>query len=266
MGEQQVRSEHAEVVEVHDRAAARCGRGSARGRTTWARGASSCDVPSSRARSAAPASSSSEARSWPTSVTHPSTSPPAGKRSTTARWRSSTSSHGAVNGPISMSQPHVPIVPRTPAASTPGRHPVGMGDGAGLDHRRHAVAQRLDGTQRGRQLVVVAGVGAVQRHRPLEDRRARREQVGDATAHERIAGQVLVGVDHAGRDDTAASVVHDRIRMFGEQRGTAADGDDRRPRRTPPLRRRAPRGSGFIVTTSPWARICFTSTLLDRCR
>ena len=95
------------------RAGARCGRGSARGPTTSATGASSCPCPSLLARSAAPTSSSSDARSWPTSVTHPSTSPPAGQRSTTARWRSSTSSAGAANGPSSMSQPHVPIVPRS---------------------------------------------------------------------------------------------------------------------------------------------------------
>ena len=76
-------------------------------------------VPRSRARSAEAASSSSEARSWPTSVTQPSTSPPAGWASITAAWRASTSSAGAANGPCSMSQPQVPIVPLIPAAPMP---------------------------------------------------------------------------------------------------------------------------------------------------
>ena len=61
---------------------------------------------------------------------------------------------------------------------------IGVGDRARLDHGGDAVLRALDRRQGCRQLVVVAAVMAVKRHRPFEDRRARREQVGDAAAHQ----------------------------------------------------------------------------------
>jgi hypothetical protein len=51
--------------------------------------------------------------------------------------------------------------PPQPGRQHTGRHPFGVGDRSGLDHRRHTVAQRLDRAQRRRQLVVVTRVGAV---------------------------------------------------------------------------------------------------------
>ena len=105
-------------------------------------------------------------------------------------------------------------------------HTVGVGDGAGFDDRGGAVAEALDGGQRGRHLVVVGRVGAVQRHRPLEDRGARRQQVGDAALHQRVAGEVFVGVDHAGRDDAPRRVEDLGVGPLGEQRARLADGDD----------------------------------------
>ena len=83
-------------------------------------------VPLSRASSAAPTSRSSEARSWPTSVTHPSMSPPDPSASTTSRWRSSTSVAGPVKGPSSMSHPQVPMVPRMPALRIPAAARCGL--------------------------------------------------------------------------------------------------------------------------------------------
>ena len=73
--------------------------------------------PALRASSAAPTSRSSEARSWPTSVTQPSTSPPAGCAASTSLCRSSTSCAGAANGASATSHPQVPTVPRTPTAT-----------------------------------------------------------------------------------------------------------------------------------------------------
>ena len=58
------------------------------------------------------------------------------------------------------------------------------------------------------QLVVERFVGSVQWHRPPEDRVAGREQIGDAAPDERVFGQVLVGVDHAGGDDAPGGIEH----------------------------------------------------------
>ena len=196
------------------------------------------DVPSSRARSAAPASSASEARSWPTSVTHPSTSPPAGY---SVDDRPLAVEHlGARRGErarSSMSQPHVPMraarpgVRSTPAATRSGWATVPASITVVTPLRDASTAP-----QRRRQLVVVERfVGAVQRHRPLEDRRAGRQQVGDAAAHERIAGQVLVGVDHAGRHDAA---VASSTVASGNSRGAPRSS---RPPRSPRHRRRSTR-------------------------
>ncbi len=52
--------------------------------------------------------------------------------------------------------------------------------------------------ERGRQLVVVAGVLTVDRHDPGEDRLARGEVIGDRTLDQPITGEVLVTVDVAG--------------------------------------------------------------------
>ena len=113
-----------------------------------------------------------------------------------------------------------------PDGLEPGDDPVGVGHGAGLDDGGHAVLRRLQGGERRRDLVVVAGVGTVQRHRPLEDRCARRQQVGDAAADQRVAGEVLVGVDHARRHDAAAGVEHLRIGVGPPQFRRRADGLD----------------------------------------
>ena len=107
-----------------------------------------------------------------------------------------------------------------------GGDAVGMRDGAGLDDGRHTGGQRFDGRQHRRRLVVVGLVRGVHRHRPLEDRRARREQVGDAAPDQGITGEVLVGVDHAGRDDTRRQVDFVGTRMGGTQLGRGTDGDD----------------------------------------
>ncbi len=73
-------------------------------------------VPRSWASALAAVTSSSDIRSWPTSVTHPDTSPPGGSPSSRADCRSITSAAGAAYGPSSTSQPHVPTVPRMPTA------------------------------------------------------------------------------------------------------------------------------------------------------
>ncbi len=164
-----------------------------------------------RASSAAPVSNSSLARSWPTKVTQPSTRPPAGKRVDDGSLAIEHLGRRADERPFL----DVPS-PRADRASYPNSvhrlgDAIGVGDGTRLDHRRHPVLGALDGAQGGRQFIVVGRVLGMYGNGPLEDRRARREQVGDATAHQRIARQVLVGVDHAGCDDAIGCIDHGRI-------------------------------------------------------
>ncbi len=73
-----------------------------------------------RAMSLAATTSSSLIRSWPTSVTHPSTRTCPAVDSCTTRWRSSTSSTvSPAHGSPDTSQPQEPSVPPTPTASNP---------------------------------------------------------------------------------------------------------------------------------------------------
>ena len=96
-----------------------------------------------------------------------------------------------VPSPLTDRRPH-------PDRTDRGGHPVGMRHGARFDGARDAVGDGLDRPERGRQLVVVAGVGGVHRHRPAEDRLLRVDRVGDARVHQPIARQVLMGVHVAG--------------------------------------------------------------------
>ena len=108
-----------------------------------------------------------------------------------------------VPSPLTDRRPH-------PDRTDRGRHPVGMGHGARLDGAGDAVGDGLDRPERGRQLVVVAGVGGVHRHRPPEDRLLRVDRVGDARVHQPIARQVLVGVHVAGRHQRLGITDHPR--------------------------------------------------------
>ena len=107
-----------------------------------------------------------------------------------------------------------------------GEHPVGVGDGAGLDGERDPVGHRLDEAERGRELVVVAGVGGVDRHRPLEDGVPGVDVVGDRRAHQSVAGEVLVGVDQARHDEVAGAAEPLGVRRPRRQLGGRSDGDD----------------------------------------
>ena len=183
-------------------------------------------VPASRASALARVTSSSDIRSWPTSVTHPWTRAWPRATSSTNRWRSSTSS----TDPGERRVGDVPA-PRPERAADPdgvvGReHPVGVGDGAGLDRERDPVGHRLDQAERGRELVVVAGVGGMDRHRPLEDGVPGVDVVGDRRAHQAIAGEVLVGVDQARHHEVAGPAEPLGIRRLRRQLGGRADGDD----------------------------------------
>ena len=142
-----------------------------------------------------------------------------------ARWI--PSDHGPLTGEhLRRRRRERPVVdvppPHTDRGADTGRiegdgDAVDVGDRAGLHQRRHAVRQRLDGRQCGRDLVVVREMRVVQWDRPLEDRFAGRQQVGDAASHQRIAGEVLVGVDHPGRDHTVAGVDDRGARMVGRE-------------------------------------------------
>ena len=119
VGDEHVRSEHAEVVEVDERDAGRCGPGRRRRRRPTARGGTSARSPGrgpARWRRRRARRTSGRGRRG-----SPSRSPgrPAGTRRARAAWRSSTSGAGAANGPSSTSQPHVPTVPRMPTAAMP---------------------------------------------------------------------------------------------------------------------------------------------------
>ena len=132
-----------------------------------------------------------------------------------------------------------------------GGDPVGMLDRPGLDRGRDAVADRLDQRQRGAQLVVVGGVGGVHRHGPPEDALVAPDVVGDARAHEPVAGQVLVGVDVAGRRERVRTAEHGDVGVAPWRRRRTA-----RARRSPPRRRRSPVSPStsrpaFIVSTVP---------------
>ena len=91
---------------------------------------------------------------------------------------------------------------------------IAVGDRTGLDDGGDPVGECLDGRDGGRDLVVSGFVRGVQRHGPVEDRGARRKEVGDATPHQRITGEVLVGIDHA-RGDHATCDVDDVGRRMG---------------------------------------------------
>ena len=93
----------------------------------------------------------------------------------------------------------------------------GMCDRAGLDDGGDAVLGALDGAQGCRQLVVVGCVRAVERNCPLEDRGSWCKQIGNATSHQWIAGEVLVGIDHSRSHDAIRGIDHSRVRVRGAQ-------------------------------------------------
>ena len=175
----------------------RSGRGIARDRTTWATGASSCRCPlSGRDRRRRPAvvrgqvvADERDPALDQAAARERRRPPPAGDRAPRRTV--------PANGPSPMSHPTCRSCRgcRRPAAPWPRRRDGRPCRPRSRSSRRSAAHSTR--RQRGRQLVVVGGVLGVDRHRPLEDRRARRQQIGDATAHQRITGEVLVGVDHA---------------------------------------------------------------------
>ncbi len=123
-----------------------------------------------------------------------------------------------------------------PAPHTDGRpqprlgerlgNPVGVGNRACFDHGGDAAGERLNCRQRTGNLIVDRAVGSVQRNRPLEDRRTRWEEIGNATAHQRVAGEVLVRVDHARRDNAVRGVEQFGLRILLAQLRSGTDSDD----------------------------------------
>ena len=107
-------------------------------------------------------------------------------------------------------------------------HAVGVGDGAGFDRGRNAVGYCLDRCERGRQLVVVGGVLAMDRHRPVVDRILRIDRIGDARMHQPVAGEVLMSVDITRGDQRRCVSDHLCLRMRGPQRRPVTHGGDQR--------------------------------------
>ena len=155
-----------------------------------------------------------------------------------------------------------------------------MADRPRLDRERDAVGGGVDEPERRRQLLVVGGVGGVQRHRPVEDRLVRRDRVGDRRTGQPVAGEVLVGVDETGQDEpigtaepvagrqrrcSSAAGPTSTIRPSSHGHGTVADHRARRdpssaPTRPPPADRRplaaprSPRASRYGRTNRPSGR------------
>ena len=251
VGQQQVRAEHAEVVEVDERAHA--GAGEVGGGVVARRRDVHRHVRAAGAGEVGGAGEQGVGGEVVADERDPAldeaagrqeveASPPGGRASRrsgrrTARARCPSPRRRARRG-----------CPTVRAASAAGCE---VSDRAGLDHRGHAVEEAVDERQRRREPVVVGRVGVVQGHGPGEDRLARRQVVGHAAAGQRIAGRVLVGVDEAGRDDATGGV------ELGARR------DGRRARRrsvptatiVPPAMAMAPsrmmRRSASIVSRSP---------------
>ena len=101
-----------------------------------------------------------------------------------------------------------------------------MGDGARLDGERDAVADRFGEAGGRRQLVVVGGVGGVDRDRPREDRGTGSEVVGDRRADEPVAGEMLVGVDEARQHDPVRTAEPFRRGVARPRSSARADVDD----------------------------------------
>ena len=179
-------------------------------------------VPRARASALAPLTSSSDIRSWPTRVTQPVTRPPGGNA--VEHGGLALQHLGGGRGERTVLDVPTPRPDRAPHADRghAGRDPCRMGHRAGLDRRRDAVGDRLDAGEGGGELVVVAGVRGVHGHGPGEDRLAGGQVVGDRRADQAVAGQVLVGVDEARRDDRAR-----RRRAWARR-----DGDGRPPPRS----------------------------------
>ena len=82
---------------------------------------------------------------------------------------------------------------------------IRMSDRPCLDRCGDAIAHRLEQGEGGRQLVVVTGVGAVDRDSPVEDRLFGDKVVGNARSDESITGEVLVSIDEPGGHEAFGS-------------------------------------------------------------
>ena len=225
MGQQHVGSEHAEVVEVHDRAPAGAGQV----------GAASAGVGDRWNVSPVPVVGGELAGGHDQLVghqvvadeRHPAVD--AGvARVEVERVALAVEHVGHRTRPRAVGDVPAPRSERAADADAVERrqHPVGVGDGAGLDGERDAVGGGVDEGQRGRQLVVVGRVGGVDRHGPREDGVVRRDVVGDRRAHEAIAGEVLVGVDKARQHEVPGTADDGRARHRRGDLGPGTDGDD----------------------------------------
>ena len=126
---------------------------------------------------------------------------------------------GDVPAPLPERRPH-------PDAMQRSSHSRRVGNGAGLDRTGHAVRQRLDSTQRCRELVVVAGVCCMHRNRPGEDCDLGIDRVGYARVDQAIAGEVLVGVDVTWGDQRFGCADHLRCGVPCSEVGEPPDGRD----------------------------------------
>ena len=113
-----------------------------------------------------------------------------------------------------------PRADRAPHADGPhgGGDAHGMGDRARFDDRRHAVRHLLETGENRGQLVVVGGMGGMDGHRPAEDRLTRAQIIGDRAAYEPVAGEVLVGVHEPRCDDRGGVAEHFRFGPAGAGR------------------------------------------------
>ena len=107
-----------------------------------------------------------------------------------------------------------------------GEHAVRMGDRAGLDGERDAVADRLREAGRRRQFVVVGRVRGMDRNGPREDRSARSQVVGNRRADEPVAGEMLMCVDETRQHDPVRTTDPFRRCVPLAQGGSGTDVDD----------------------------------------
>ena len=160
---------------------------------------------------------------------HPAVDPgwPAARSSTNALAVEHLVDRPGERRPSATSQPHEPSVPPTPTRRSAASTRSGWATVPASTVNVIPLVTASTSAERRRQLVVVAGVGGVDRHRPLEDRVPGIDVVGDRRAHQPVAGEVLVGVDRArasrgGPARRARSASGAR----GGQLGGRSDGDD----------------------------------------
>ncbi len=249
VGQQHVRAEHAELVEVHAEDGARFAQ--VAGGVPVVRRHVEREAGAALAGQLARADDQLVAHQVVADQRHPAlhqAAGAAGRGRSRRRWRGRAPRRPEpAKGTSSTSQPHGPSVPASPTASTAlGTTRSGWATVPGLDGARDAVG---DAPRRAPRVadssssspVWAACTGTA--HPKIASSEC--DRVGDARAHEPITGQVLVGVDVA-RGDDAPGITED---VGQRMRGRAVRRTGRRRRSS--SRRRRPRRRGRCAGSRP---------------